>query len=337
MLFILRALSEWCHPVFFALRKSALPEYERLLWNEGIETASALDYRRLMRERNFRAAIISRPDVAETLLKSVRRAAPRVKLIFDTVDVHFVRLARKAALTGDLETAREAERFRKLEAQLARASDMVWYATSADREVLEREAPGVPSAVITTIHAPHERGLPQAAREHLLFIGSFLHSPNADAVRFFAREILPLVRESVPGVELLVVGGSAPRDFADYAADGVRVLGYVPDVDSLFARARVFVAPMRFGAGMKGKIGEALAYGIPVVTTSVGAEGMSLRDGQEALIADSPEEFASAVVRAYNDPGLWQRLSDGGYAHVASHFSPEVVSHIINDSIRALF
>jgi glycosyltransferase involved in cell wall biosynthesis len=337
MLFILRALSQWCHPVFITTSKQRLPEYEKLLWKEGVETAGALEFRRLLRERNFRAAIISRPAVAEMLLKPVRRADPRVKIIFDTVDVHFVRLMREAELTGDRRLARKAERYRKIETRLARASDLVWYASSTDRDAMEREAPGIPSAVVPTIHAPHARGLPFDEREHLLFVGNFRHSPNADAVRFFAREILPLVRQTLPDVELLVVGDNAPPDFADYAQAGVRPLGYVPDIDPLLARSRVFVAPLRFGAGMKGKIGEALAYGIPVVTTAIGAEGMSLRDGQEALIADSPGDFAAAVVRAYSDAGLWRRLSDEGYAHVAKNFSPEVVSRIINDSVRGLF
>jgi GT2 family glycosyltransferase len=337
MLFILRALSEWCHPVFITTSKQRLPEYEKLLWKEGVETARVLEFRRLMRERSFRAAIISRPAVAEMLLKPVRRADPRVKIIFDTVDVHFLRLAREAELTGGRRLAREAERYRKLETRLARASDLVWYASSTDRDAMERESPGIPSAVVPTIHAPHERGLPFDEREHLLFVGNFRHSPNADAVRFFTREVLPLVRRTMPDVELLVVGDNAPPDLAEHAAEGVRPLGYVPDIDPLVARSRVFVAPIRFGAGMKGKVGEALAYGIPVVTTSIGAEGMSLRDGQEALIADSPEEFAAAVVRVYRDAELWQRLSDEGYAHVARNFSPEVVSQIINDSVRSLF
>jgi len=99
-------------------------------------------------------------------------------------------------------------------------------------------------------------------------------------------------------------------------------------------RARVFVAPIRFGAGVKGKIGEALSYGLPVVTTNIGAEGMSLRDGEEALIADSPQDFAAAVLRAYRDEALWRRLSERGHAHVRQHFSPEAVGQVINDSIK---
>ena len=155
-------------------------------------------------------------------------------------------------------------------------------------------------------------------------------------VRFFVREVLPRVREELPGVELLLVGDAAPQEFSKLSAEGVRLLGYVPDVDPLFARARVFVAPIRFGAGIKGKIGEALAYAIPLVTTTVGAEGMSLRDGEEALIADTAPAFAAAVVRLYRDEELWRRLASNAHAHVERHFSPRVVGRIVNDSVRGL-
>ena len=337
MFFILRALSEWCHPVLITTSKQVWPEYEKLLWKEGVETASALDYRRLLKRRRFRAAVISRPFVAEALLKPVRRADPYVRVVFDMVDAHFIRYAREAGLTGDPETAREAARYRKIETRLARASDLIWCNSSADREVMERQAPGVPSVVVPTIHEAHGRGLPPGGREHLLFVGNFRHRPNTDAVHFFVREVLPLVRRELPCAELLLVGDHAPPEFAAYSAQGVRLLGYVPEIEPVFARARVFVAPIRFGAGVKGKIGEALAHGLPVVTTTVGAEGMSLRDGEEALIADSPHDFAAAVVRAYRDEGLWQRLSDRGRAHVGRHFSPEAVGKVVNDSVRGLF
>ena len=336
MLNVLRALSEWCHPVFITTSKQVWPEYEKLLWKEGVETASALDLRRLFKTRRFRAAVVSRPEVAEGVLGAIRRADPRVKVVFDTVDLHFVRLAREAELTGDRALAREAERYRKVETRIARASDLVWFASSTDMEVMRREAPGVPSVVVPTIHRPHRGGLPFAEREHLLFVGNFRHRPNEDGVRFFIREVLPKVREELPGVELLLVGDAAPQEFSQLSAEGVRLLGYVPDVDPLFARARVFVAPIRFGAGIKGKIGEALAYAIPLVTTNVGAEGMSLRDGEEALIADTAEGFAAAVVRLYRDEELWRRLASNAHAHVERHFSPRVVGRIVNDSVRGL-
>jgi O-antigen biosynthesis protein len=336
MLNILRALSAWCHPVLITTSKQVWPEYEKLLWREGVETAPALDFRRLMRARNFRAAVVSRPQIAEALLKSIRRADPRVKVVFDTVDVHFVRLAREAELTGDPRLAQEAERYRKLETRLARESDLVWFASPSDAEAVERLAPGIRSAVVPTVHSTHAPGLPFEEREHLLFVGNFSHRPNTDGVRFFVEEVLPLVRESLPGVELLLVGDNAPADFSAYEARGVRLLGYVPDVAPLFARARVFVAPVRFGAGVKGKVGEALAYAVPVVTTTIGAEGLDLRDGEEALIADSAADLAGAVVRLYRDAELWRHVSSKAHAHVERHFSPRVVGKIVNDSVRSL-
>ena len=336
MLQILRALSEWCHPVLVTTGKQVWPEYEARLWEEGVETAPVLDLPRLLRERRFRAAVLSRPDVAQALVGSIRRADPRVKVVFDTVDLHFVRHAREAELTGDPEVARKAEHYRGVETRLARACDLVWLASSTDQEALERLAPGTPSAVVPTVHPPRGRGLPPAEREHLLFVGNFAHRPNADAVQFFAREVLPLIRESLPGVEMFAVGDNAPPELEAYAPAGVRMLGYVPDVGPLFARCRVFVAPLRFGAGMKGKIGDALSYGLPVVTTGVGAEGMSLRDGEEALLADAAADFARAVIRLYRDEGLWRRLADKGYAHAERHFSPRVVAQIVNDSVRGL-
>ena len=334
MMFILRALSEWSHPVFVTTGKRLWPEYEKLLWREGIETASALDFKRLVRRRNFRAAVLSRPAVAAAMLAAVRRAAPRLKIVYDMLDVHHLRAEREAALTGDARAAREADTLRRLETRLGRAADLVWCGSPPDKVIMARLAPGVPSVVIPTIHALHGRGLPFAAREHLLFVGNFSHRPNVDAVHFLAREVMPLVRRSLARVELLVVGDNAPPDFAAYASAGVRLLGYVPDLDAVMAGCRVFVAPIRFGSGVNGKIGEALSYGLPVATTTVGAEGWGFADGEQVLIADAPADFAAAVLRLYGDAALWHRLSDGGYRHIAENNTPEVVARVINDSLR---
>jgi glycosyltransferase involved in cell wall biosynthesis len=115
------------------------------------------------------------------------------------------------------------------------------------------------------------------------------------------------------------------------------VHGYVPDVTAFWQTRRVFIAPLRYGAGVKGKIGEALAHGLPVVTTTVGAEGMGLAHNESALITDTPQAFAEAVVQLYSQCALWQRIADNGYAHVGAHFTPAVIGQIINDSIRELY
>ena len=334
MMFILRAINAWAHPVFVTTGKRLWPEYEKLLWREGIETASALELKQLIARRNFRAAVLSRPAVAGALLPSVRRAAPRLRIVYDMLDVHHLRAEREAALTGDARAAREADKLRRLETRLARAADLVWCGSAPDKEIMARLAPGVPSVVIPTVHELHGRGLPFAGRAHLLFVGNFSHRPNVDAVHFTAREVLPVVRRTLPDVELLVVGDNAPPEFAAYAAEGVRLLGYVPSLDPVMSGCRVFVAPIRFGSGVNGKIGEALSYGLPAVTTTVGAEGWGFTPGEQVLIEDAPGDFAAAVLRLYENAELWQRLSDSGYRHIAENNTPEVIGRVINDSLR---
>ncbi len=336
MSFILKSLAEWSRPVFVSTGKHARVEYEKLLWKEGIETASAADYPRLIKERDFCAAILSRPAVAEAVLPSICRADRRIKIIFDTVDVHFVRLEREFAVSADEGFAKQAARYRELEIDLARRSDLVWCTTDEDKKAIGREAHGVPIEVIPTIHRPHGRGPAFDARRDILFIGNFHHSPNADAVHHFVEEIYPLIRREIPEARFNVVGDNAPPEIRAYASDDVWILGYVPDIDPLFESARVFVAPLRFGAGMKGKIGEALAYGVPVVTTSIGAEGIGLRHDEEALIADAPRDFADAVIRLYRNRDLWERLATSGYRHVEQHFTPQVVGETINRSVKEL-
>jgi glycosyltransferase involved in cell wall biosynthesis len=266
----------------------------------------------------------------------VRRAFPGVRVVYDMVDAYSVRLGREAEVSGDARARAEAARYREVEARLARASDLVWCTSDEDRRALGPEVSGRPVEIIPTIHTPHGRGLPFDERRDLLFVGNLHHRPNSDGVQHFMREIFPLVRETLPDVRLTIVGDNSSPEISAYASDSVRVTGYVPDVDPFFERARVFVAPIRFGAGVKGKIGESLAYGLPVVTTPVGAEGMGLEDGTSAMIAPDARAFADAVVRLYRDPELWQKLSDNGHAHVRAHFSPEVVERVINEPLMRL-
>ncbi|HZG52849.1 MAG TPA: glycosyltransferase, partial [Pyrinomonadaceae bacterium] len=340
MLFILKSLARSCRPVFVPLNRPHGIEYERLLWKEGIETANIVEYNRLLRERKFHAAVLSRPLVADGLINSLRGIDPSLKIVFDMVDTYFIRLERERLITGDESTAAEARRYREIELRLARASNLVWCASSEDKQTVARELPEARIEVIPTIHPLHGRGKNFAAREHLLFLGNLAHRPNADAVHHFMRDIFPHVKGALPGVKLYVVGDNVTPEIAAYAAAAgaadVEVLGYVPDVEPLFRNCRLMVVPLRYGAGIKGKLGESLSYGLPVVTTSTGAEGFGLTGGVEALIADDPREFAAAVVRAYEREDLWERLAEHGHRHVEKYFTPEVIAEVVDASMREL-
>lgn len=334
MFLILEALAKSNRVVFLAFNRPQGIEYEQALWKMGIETGQVVDYRRLIKQRKFAAAILSRPAIAGAMLGPVRRADPKLKVIYDMLDVHHLRSAREAVLTGDSRAARESEKLRRLETRLGRAADLIWCGSLPDQELMSRIAPGVPSFVVPTVHRLHGRGPTFGERKQLLFIGNFSHRPNVDAVHFLGREIMPLIRKSLPDIELLVVGDNAPPEFAAYAPNGVRLLGYVPDLVPVISGCRISVAPIRFGSGVNGKIGEALSYGLPVVTNTIGAEGWNFTNEKQALLADTADDFAAAVVRLYGDVELWQTLSDNGYRHIAENYTPEVIGQVIRESVR---
>src|SRR5205085_1562666 len=162
------------------------------------------------------------------------------------------------------------------------------------------------------------------ARRDLVFVGGFRHAPNIDAVRWLATEILPRLLARLPGLQLHVIGSEAPSQVLALAGTpGLQLHGAVDALEPLLDACRISVAPLRFGAGVKGKVNQALARGLPVVATRIAAEGMHLLDGEDVLLADDTESFVEAVLRLHSDSALWQRLREGGYANTRKWFSPE--------------
>jgi O-antigen biosynthesis protein len=190
--------------------------------------------------------------------------------------------------------------------------------------------PGARVEVLSNVHRVAGPGLPFAQRRDLVFVGGFRHPPNADAVVWFAREIFPLIRAQAPDIRFHVIGGDVPDEVAALAAQpGVHVHGHLPDIAPYMDGARVAVAPLRFGAGVKGKINLSMAHGQPVVATSCAVEGMHLRDGVDVLVADEPRAFAQAVLRLHAEPALWESLARNGLANVERHFSMEAAREVV--------
>jgi GT2 family glycosyltransferase/glycosyltransferase involved in cell wall biosynthesis len=267
------------------------------------------------------AVILSRHYVAANYVDGVRLYAPQARLIFDTVDVHHLREQRVADLDGSTELAQQAARTRAQELRLMRACDVTLVVSAAEKEILARDVPQVRIEVVSNVHDVFGRRRDFDERRDLVFVGGFQHPPNVDAVLWFVRDVFPRVRERLGQVTFNVVGSKAPPAILELAHDGVVVHGFVPDIEPFMDGCRLALAPLRYGAGVKGKVNMAMSYGLPVVATLPASEGMHVRDGIDLLVADSPADFAEAIVRGYTDAQLWQTLSDNGLANVRAHFS----------------
>jgi O-antigen biosynthesis protein len=284
-------------------------------WSQGIPAWLAAN------GATLHAAILSRHTVAAQYAPIVRRHAPGAHLIFDTVDLHFLREERAATQAGSAALARQAQATRKQELALIAAADTTFVVSAYEREMLARLLPAARVDLLSNIHDVYGRAAPFEGRRDVLFVGGFGHPPNADAVRWLASDILPAMRRQLPGVRVLVAGDVPDADRQALASEGIDMLGRVDDLAPLMASCLASVAPLRFGAGVKGKVNMAMSHGLPVIGTTVAVEGMHLADGVDVLVADTPDGFASAYARLAADAALWQSLSEHGLANVRAHFS----------------
>ena len=343
MLALMRLLiEEGCAVVFFCQNLTDDGKYSEALRQLGVETWSRPWIRNIpnwlgKHGRRFDAIIVSRHYVLSPLLPMLRELAPQAHVVFDTVDLHFLREQREAAQSGDPADAASAARTQRAELALIGAADSTWVVSAYERELLAGHNPSATIGVVSNIHSVVTDTPGFFAREGLLFVGSFRHPPNVDAALWLANEIFPLIRAELPELALHVVGADAPEAVLALALlPGVRVHGHVPDLDALLDATRVSVAPLRYGAGIKGKINHSLSRGLPVVATPCAIEGMSLVDGEDVLSADNAREFAQAVVRLYADPALWQRLREAGVDNTRRHFSPETARAFIRPWLQSL-
>lgn len=282
-----------------------------------------IDLEALLRRGRFDVAWLSLYDVAEQYTPLLRELSPATRIVVDSTDVHWVREHRGALLDGDARAISAAERTRERERAVYAAADALVAVSDVDADAMRELAPDVPVGVVSLVHSFPSVSADPEGREGLLFVGNFHHIPNVDAVTDFCASTWPLVRRRLPGVQLTLVGTGPPAEVQALAAPDVAVTGWVPSVDPYLDRARISIAPLRYGAGVKGKIGEAIAAGVPVVTTTIGAEGMGFVDGEHVLVADEPEAFADAIVRLYHDEDLWRRLASQAPVHAAARLGPE--------------
>lgn len=280
--------------------------------------------------------ILTRVSAGGIFLEAVRRRFPKAKIVFNTVDLHGLREIRQARMSNSASSLFSAHETFARECDLIRRSDATILLSEEEMAELK---PSLGYANLRLIPLISEFG-PRAAnpqdRHDLAFIGGFAHQPNVDAVEYIFEELWAPIRDRCPNVRLKIVGPKFPERLKRVAPDGVDVLGFVPDLAGLLGSLRMTIAPLRYGAGIKGKISTSLAHGVPCVATPVAVEGMGLRHKESVLIAKTPEAFANEIAHLNDDDALWSQLSRDGYDFCETRYSRRAVSKDLNTLLDEL-
>lgn len=266
-------------------------------------------------EALFDIVVVSRPNNLERHAADIRKYQPHAKLVYFAEALYSRRMDRQANLTESLDERRrlaaEADRMRAFESTIRSQVDRIVAISLTESEFLHRSRGECTVHTISPLAGPvlfTEKGF--AERSGVIFVPGWLGgeaSPNTDAFHWFADRVLPLVQDRIPDVGLRVTGTNPPLSVRRRNGGAIALLGHVPDLGKVYESARIAVVPARYGSGVKIKCAEALRYGVPVVATSVGAEGMGLEESGAVDVAGDPEEFAKKVVELYTGRERWER------------------------------
>jgi GT2 family glycosyltransferase len=292
-----------------------------------------LDYL-LRNDGEFCLLFLVRYVSVEMALPYFNRLRHRTPQILLDADLHYLRAERQAFVYGDPKLAKAAAREKRHELAAMRRVDMVLTHSDYELALLRRKLPNKEVGLLPWVVQPAE-GVPSyESRRDLLFVGNFNHAPNVDAMVNFVGHVWPALRQRLPNVRLRIVGSNVNPAIQSLRGDGVDLVGYVADLRREFDHARVAVAPLRFGAGFKGKVAGAIAAGLPNVLSPVAAEGMGLASGETCIIAEIGDPFVDAVERLYTDDPLWTRISQAGLALARREWTREHAATRLLDFLR---
>jgi glycosyltransferase involved in cell wall biosynthesis len=326
---ILKLLRQLGHHITFVPDNlSDVPHYGDELRRRGIKLVHR-PYLKKVRDylishgSEFDVVILSRCDFARKHLADVQLHAPQSRIIFDTVDLHSLREHRQALISIDPEAREKARQKEELEHALICQADETWVTSSVEQKLLQDRWPEKSIQLVSNIVDIPGSNTPFELRRDFLFIGGFQHAPNTDAVLFFLQKIYPIVKERLRQAKFYIIGDKTPPEVVALAGKNVVITGLQRDVRPFFESVRLSVAPLRFGAGVKGKINQSMAFGVPMVATSLAVEGMKLKDREDILVADAPEDFARALIELYESEELWNRLSENGIRKTRELYSTD--------------
>ena len=291
------------------------------------------------RGAEFDLVYITRYSVAERHVDAFRRHAPQARILFNNADLHFLREIRSAIAARDKARLGHALQTRDAELGVMRKVDLVLSYNEIEHAVIlshnldSTRVAKCPWIVETATDVP-----PFEARSGIAFLGGYAHHPNVEAVEYFVREVMPLLRKRLPGVELRLYGSAMPESLREHleGEESVVVAGWVPSVDAVYDGCRVFVAPLVSGAGIKGKVIGAMAHGVPCVLSPLAAEGTGIRDGLEAAVATSPRHWADAIARLYEDADLWRAQQQAAWTFTQREYGFERGLEMMRAALEAV-
>ena len=285
---------------------------------------------RVLKETAYDVVMVEWFHNMEIVWKSVRAWQPQARIVVDTVELEYRQLTYKAAVSESPADRGKAAETKRRELAAYRRADYLITISEEERAILLAEDLGVKIAALPNIHA-FEESLPELTEEPIMsFVGDYRVAHNVDAVVYFCREVLPLIHQRVPAAKFLVVGNAPTDEVTGLASDRVVVTGYVSEVKPYLLSSRVSVAPLRYGSGMKGKVGEAMALGIPVVSTTVGVQGMNVTHEVEVLVGDCPQVFADSVVRLFGDWSLCESLRRSAWQSLRAEVGEQAAKRRLN-------
>lgn len=326
-----------CKVSFVAENLAHLGKYTDALQKMGVECFYAPFHTSIhqvleTRGKEFDLVYITRYDVAERHLPAVRQHT-RAKVLFNNADLHFLRELRAALAAGNRDLSGPlATRDREL-ALMRQVDGILSYNPTEHAVIVSHNLKGDNLFICPWVLDGRGHHTPFEVRSGLAFLGGYRHHPNVDAVKFFVEQVMPLLRKRLPGVAFHIYGSHMPDSFKEYEAEDVILEGFVENLDDVFESARIMVAPLLSGAGIKGKVLEGMSAGIPQVLTPVAAEATGLTHGVSAMVVESPQAWVDAIVELYTDEQRWQQMSQNALSLARSNYSFE---HGIKGMAKAL-
>jgi len=323
-------IAETRYPVDWHVTEEMSTYFESLS-NKGINVLpfAADTFKNAISNNNYSGAYFNLYWMAENLMPLFKKKQPSAYTIVDSVDVHFAREISQAKL-GEIEMS-QALKTKQEELSVYNNADVVVAVSQDDYDLLTDKEHVENVLIIPNIIPVYER-IPGEREPIIIFIGSYTWPPNIDSVKWFSSRVWPTIRQARPDARFLIIGSDPTEEvLALGEIEGVEVIGFVPETKPYLEMAAVSVAPLRYGGGMKGKVNEAMAYGLPVVATTIGAQGFNATNGKEMMIADDAEEFARCVINLIKDDNLQQQIGLAGLKLNAAISSPESVKNNIEE------